>query len=122
MSARKLCLHIAKTSNTTLFRKYVTNTKALDRKMFDHQSTVMNHSANYSQALGCLTKDQAHDLVFRLNDEERKILLQTLDHYNVSIEKDGLECKFIVLRFYPLINLMSAADTQRSYLFLPSKK
>lgn len=62
--------------------------------MFDHRLTSeMNHTVNYSQALGSLTKDQAHDLVFRLNDEERKILLSTLEHYNVVIEKDGLVCK-----------------------------
>jgi hypothetical protein len=54
---------------------------------------VNQQTVNYSQALGSLTKDQAHDLVFRLNDEERKILVQTLDQFNVSVEKDGLTCK-----------------------------
>lgn len=72
-------------------RKYFTHSKP---KLFDHQLALqVNHTVNYSQALGSLTKDQAHDLVFRLNDEERKILLQTLDVYNVSIEKDGLTSK-----------------------------
>lgn len=62
--------------------------------LIDHQSTrQVNHTVNYSQALGSLTKDQAHDLVFRLNEEERLILLQTLEHYNVVMEKDGLVCK-----------------------------
>jgi len=46
---------------------------------------------DYSQALGGLTKDQAHDLVFRLTDEERIILMKTLDQYAVKLEKSGLE-------------------------------
>jgi hypothetical protein len=94
MSVRKLCSHVAKSSNSTIFRKYFTNSNGLERQLCGHNSThQVNHAANYSQALGSLTKDQAHDLVFRLNDEERKILLITLEHYNVSIEKDGLVCK-----------------------------
>lgn len=54
------------------------------------------HSINYSQALGSLTKDQAHDLVYRLNDDERLVLMRTLEQFNVSREKDGLECKWLI--------------------------
>lgn len=53
----------------------------------------VSHTANYSQALGSLTKDQAHDLVFRMNDEERTILMRTLEQFNVIQEKTGLECE-----------------------------
>lgn len=53
----------------------------------------VSHTANYSQALGSLTKDQAHDLVYRMNDEERVILLRTLEQFNVSVEKGHLESK-----------------------------
>jgi hypothetical protein len=48
---------------------------------------------NYSQALGSFTKDQAHDLVYRMNDEERQILLKTLEQFNVQVQKTGLESK-----------------------------
>ena len=53
----------------------------------------VSQTAKYSQALGSLTKDQAHDLVFRMNDEERNILMKTLEQFNVIQEKTGLECK-----------------------------
>lgn len=52
-------------------------------------------SVSYSQALGSLTKDQAHDLVFRLNDEERGILYQTLQNFQIKQEKQSLECEYI---------------------------
>lgn len=94
MSIRKLCSQLAKPSNSLIIRKYFTNHNFVEPKLFENRLfRDVNHTVKYSQALGSLTKDQAHDLVFRLNDEERKILLQTLDHYNVSIEKDGLTCK-----------------------------
>lgn len=50
-------------------------------------------TASYSQALGSLTKDQAHDLVFRLNDEERHILFATLENFQMKQEKQSLECE-----------------------------
>lgn len=53
-----------------------------------------HQSAHYSQALGSLTKDQAHDLVFRLNDEERGILYQTLQNFQIKQEKQSLECEY----------------------------
>lgn len=40
-----------------------------------------------------LTKDQAHDLVFRLNPDERKILAQTLSMFQSNSEKTQLEGK-----------------------------
>lgn len=85
MSARKLCSHIVKLSNSSFLLK---------SKFFSHQiASRVSHTANYSQALGHLTKDQAHDLVYRMNDEERVILLRTLEQFNVSVEKGQLECK-----------------------------
>lgn len=40
-----------------------------------------------------LTKDQAHDLVFRLNPDERKILAQTLSMFQSNSDKTQLEGK-----------------------------
>lgn len=96
MSARKLCSHVVKTSNSSFIRrKYFTNSRAFNvRQILSQQLPLpVTHTADYSQALGSLTKDQAHDLVFRLNDEERTLLFRTLEQYHVSQEKDGLECK-----------------------------
>lgn len=88
MSARKLCSHLVRSSKYTYFprRKHFTNPRAFS-------PLLLQQSVNYSQALGSLTKDQAHDLVYRLNDDERVVLMRTLEQFNVSREKDGLECK-----------------------------
>lgn len=92
MSARKLCSHIVKLSNSSFLLRRQLYTKS---KFFTHQTEKrVSHTANYSQALGSLTKDQAHDLVYRMNDEERVILLRTLEQFNVSVEKGHLECKY----------------------------
>lgn len=71
----------------------------------------MNQSVNYSQALGSLTKDQAHDLVFRLNDDERSILMKALEQFNVKQEKDGLISKCFVVG--SLTNLMNVCTQTR---------
>lgn len=108
MSARKLCSHAIKSSSSSfLRRKYFSSSKAFDvRHLLSHQTTssVACQTVNYSQALGSLTKDQAHDLVFRLNDEERVILMRTLEQFHVSQEKDGLECKCNCCWLSPSIN------------------
>lgn len=54
---------------------------------------IVSQTANYSQALGSFTKEQANDLVYRMNDEERVILMRELERFNVATEKSGLECK-----------------------------
>lgn len=92
MSIKKLCSHVVKSSNSSLFLRRQNFTKS---RLFSHQILVnrVSHTASYSQALGSLTKDQAHDLVYRMNDEERLILLRTLEQFNVSVEKGHLECK-----------------------------
>lgn len=38
-------------------------------------------SHNYTTALSNMTKDQANDLVFRLNDQERQLLYQVLQKF-----------------------------------------
>lgn len=112
MSARKLYSHVARSSNSSfiLRRHNVTNLAVFSH----HLANRVSHSqtVNYSQALGSLTKDQAHDLVFRLNDEERMLLMRTLEQFNVTREKDGLECKYraaLCCRLLPLniFNLMN---------------
>jgi hypothetical protein len=82
MSARKLCSIIQKSTNHT-FR----------RSLFTISHSVNLNARRYSQALGQLTKDQAHDLVFRLNEEERVVLYNTLEQFQVNEDKRKLECK-----------------------------
>jgi hypothetical protein len=53
----------------------------------------LSQKVYYSQALGSLTKDQAHDLVFRLNEEERATLLEQLEKFQLKEDKRKLECK-----------------------------
>jgi hypothetical protein len=54
---------------------------------------IVNQVNHYSQALGSLTKDQAHDLVFRLNEEERTMLYNTLEQFQMKEDKQKLECE-----------------------------
>lgn len=63
-------------------------------KSITNHHIKVNQIACYSQALGSFTKDQAHDLVYRMNDEERVILMRELERFNVATEKRGLECKY----------------------------
>lgn len=93
MSLRKLCSQVASNSATIFRRQHFTNSKALCPILKVEDAIRVSHTANYSQALGSLTKDQAHDLVFRMNDEERTILMRTLEQFNVIQEKTGLECE-----------------------------
>lgn len=98
MSARKLYSQVVKSSNSSFLfrRKHYTNSSVFTPVLKPAQLAVrVIQTADYSQALGSLTKDQAHDLVFRMNDEERVILMRTLEQFNVSKEKDGLECKSV---------------------------
>lgn len=93
MSARK----IANFSISTLTRrKYFSSSfsHSIDERMLLALNQRHHQSAHYSQALGSLTKDQAHDLVFRLNDEERGILYQTLQNFQIKQEKQSLECEY----------------------------
>lgn len=128
MSARK----IANFSISTLTRrKYFTNSfsKSINERMSSLAALNRCHRqphqhlpvASYSQALGSLTKDQAHDLVFRLNDEERGILYQTLQNFQIKQEKQSLECEYKDwdggkqrLRNVTLINLRNAFFTSIS--------
>uniref|UniRef100_A0A336LG78 CSON005009 protein n=1 Tax=Culicoides sonorensis TaxID=179676 RepID=A0A336LG78_CULSO len=43
--------------------------------------------SRYTTALSNMTKDQANELVFRLNDSERKILLQVLNQFESNKER-----------------------------------
>lgn len=119
MSVRKLCSNVVKSSNSSfLRRKYFTTARVVDPRQHQLKPQV-NQTANYSQALGSLTKDQAHDLVFRLNDEERDILMRTLEQYHVKQEKGSLECKYqLLLLCVPLINLMNVCSWQADFASL----
>lgn len=50
-------------------------------------------SNNYTTALSNMTKDQANDLVFRLTDQERQLLLQVLSQFQSNQERKKLEGK-----------------------------
>lgn len=69
---------------------------------------------NYSQALGSLTKDQAHDLVFRLNEEERTTLYNTLEQFQMKEDKVKMECEFIHHNIF-LILIHYSPDEHPSY-------
>lgn len=92
MSARKLCSILVRSSNSS----FLPRCKHLSSNPKASIQILQQQSVNYSQALGSLTKDQAHDLVYRLNDDERVVLMRTLEQFNVSREKDGLECKWLI--------------------------
>lgn len=124
MSARKLCLQVVKSSNYSILlrRKLYTNSKVFTPVLKQHLACRVSQTADYSQALGSLTKDQAHDLVFRMNDEERVILMRTLEQFNVSKEKDGLECKLRTTQCFHrccvlLINLMNVCTWHADFIF-----
>lgn len=51
--------------------------------------------SRYTTALSNLTKDQANELVFRLNDSERQVLLQVLNQFESNKERKRLEGKVI---------------------------
>jgi hypothetical protein len=59
----------------------------------NNNNNPLSQKIYYSQALGSLTKDQAHDLVFRLNEEERATLLEQLEKFQLKEDKRKLECK-----------------------------
>ncbi|XP_070491630.1 transmembrane protein 65 isoform X3 [Chironomus tepperi] len=98
MSARKLCSLIHKSNKqivTLCRRTYSVNVS--QNKIYSHHYKYNNNNplsqkVYYSQALGSLTKDQAHDLVFRLNEEERATLLEQLEKFQLKEDKRKLEC------------------------------
>ncbi|XP_070491633.1 transmembrane protein 65 isoform X6 [Chironomus tepperi] len=97
MSARKLCSLIHKSNKqivTLCRRTYSVNVS--QNKIYSHHYKYNNNNplsqkVYYSQALGSLTKDQAHDLVFRLNEEERATLLEQLEKFQLKEDKRKLE-------------------------------
>lgn len=108
MSAvKKLCSIIFKSSRSIVTLKkrelYTTNCETLSSHNVVVMTNVQNRQLvsggyqvkNYSQALGTLTKDQAHDLVFRLNEEERTTLYNTLEQFQMKEDKVKMECEFI---------------------------
>lgn len=105
MSAvRKLCSLMNKSSRSIVTLKkrdfFTANIKTLKRDNVHLMTNCQNlHNVNhiqvshYSQALGSLTKDQAHDLVFRLNEEERTMLYNTLEQFQMKEDKQKMECE-----------------------------
>lgn len=58
-------------------------------------STAHVGRSRYTTALSNLTKDQANELVFRLNDSERQVLLQVLNQFESNKERKRLEGMFL---------------------------
>lgn len=118
MSAvRKLCSLIHKSSRSIVTLKkrdfYTTNYKTLSSRdnvvvmtNLPSRQIVKLQVNHYSQALGSLTKDQAHDLVFRLNEEERTVLYNTLEQFQMKEDKQKMECEshFILARSHTFIS------------------
>lgn len=57
------------------------------------EKSVTYSGKRYTTALSNMTKDQANELVFRLNDSERQILLQVLNQFESNKERKRLEGK-----------------------------
>jgi hypothetical protein len=102
MSSRSLCSLLHKTNrslvilNRNLFTLSRTSTRRPSPERWQKQrGALVSQSVCYSQALGSLTKDQAHDLVFRLNEEERSILAEQLEKFILKEDKQKLECKSV---------------------------
>lgn len=92
MSVKKLCLSVVRSSNIV---SLTTRNFSLANNHFHLKNNeVQQGKMNYTTALGTLTKDQAHDLVFRLNDEERTILVQTLEQFHFNHDKTNLESEY----------------------------
>lgn len=64
-----------------------------------YNKKIMNEIINnceakrYTTALSNMTKDQANELVFRLNEQERQVLLQVLNQFDSNKERKRLEGK-----------------------------
>jgi len=60
---------------------------------------VPPRSQHYTTALSNMTKDQANDLVFRLNDQERQVLYQVLQQFQANQERKRLEGELAASRW-----------------------
>ncbi|XP_063702774.1 transmembrane protein 65 isoform X3 [Culicoides brevitarsis] len=59
--------------------------------LLSRDSVSYSGRSRYTTALSNMTKDQANELVFRLNDSERQILLQVLNRFESNKERQRLE-------------------------------
>lgn len=92
---------VADASNKMLNRKRRNSEDQSHRNANDNQAVgvsvsgtdVISNKKNYTTALSNMTKDQANDLVFRLTDNERTLLLQVLTQYQSNQERKRLEGK-----------------------------
>lgn len=68
----------------------VSNSKNINNKK--NMNEIINCEAKrYTTALSNMTKDQANELVFRLTDQERQVLLQVLNQFDSNKERKKLE-------------------------------
>lgn len=54
-------------------------------------SVGVDNSRDYTQAASTLTREQLHDLVYRLNEDERDLLMNTLKQFESNKQKAQFE-------------------------------
>lgn len=109
---------------TLKFREYYTSNFKIEINNKNKNNSDVKRIQNYSQALGTLTKDQAHDFVFRLNEEERTTLYNTLEQFQMKEDKRKLECELFFSHLLLLshlaksiIHLMNIPTTPQTHPF-----
>lgn len=95
--------HISTSSQTSHYNKNTTNNSNSHRIINSESSThhqvpvsqrnLAHRCQNYTTALSNMTKDQANELVFRLNDQERQLLYQVLTQFQSNQERKKFEGK-----------------------------
>lgn len=61
--------------------------------------TRTNNARWYTQAASTLTREQLHDLVYRLNEDERELLMNTLKQFESNKQKAQFEGEIYVTFF-----------------------
>ena len=93
----KLTVNCSKTNirlSTSYNGRYLlANCSVIDRSVINFCSKNRNIQLDrqYSQAATTLTKEQLTDLVYRLNEDERELLMNTLQKFESNKEKAKFE-------------------------------
>lgn len=81
-------------SNVMINRRQCCNNDLVNKSKLlsaSFDKSVLYIGRRYTTALSNMTKDQANELVFRLNDSERQILLQVLNQFESNKERKRFE-------------------------------
>ncbi|XP_063702773.1 transmembrane protein 65 isoform X2 [Culicoides brevitarsis] len=92
--------------------------------LLSRDSVSYSGRSRYTTALSNMTKDQANELVFRLNDSERQILLQVLNRFESNKERQRLEGELAASRWRskfgrPKMHVLGNVDPTGSYCRVP---